>query len=415
MEQIDTLIVGAGQAGLAVSRCLADRGQEHLLLERGRVAESWRSARWDSLRLLTPNWMTRLPGFRYQGDDPDGFMARDEVVRYLGRYADSFAAPVREQTTVLSAAPREGGGFRIETDRGLWLARNLVVATGDCAKPHVPRLARRLPPDLLQLTPDRYRNPRQLPGGGVLVVGASATGVQLADELRRSGRQVTLAVGGHTRALRRYRGRDIMWWFDRMGLFDRSIADMPDAEAARREPSFQLVGREDRGDLDLGTLASRGVQLVGRLVRADGSRLLFAPDLAHNVADADGRLGRLLERIDAFIAANGMHAPAPDAWSPVRLPASIPTRLDLRAAGIETVLWATGYRRSFPWLHAPVFDERGDIRHQRGRTPLSGLYVLGLRFMIRRRSHFLDGVGLDAAEIADSIAGEPRPHDRLAA
>lgn len=410
MKRIDTLIVGGGQAGLATSRCLAERGVDHVVVERGRVGERWRSERWDSLRLLTPNWMSRLPGHTYRGADPDGFMSRLDVVALLDGYARSFGAPVAEETAVLSVAPAAGGdGWRVITDRGSWHARNVVIATGHCDRPRLPGLAAALARQVEQRTTTRYRNPADLPPGGVLVVGASASGVQLADELVRSGRRVTLAVGAHNRLPRRYRGRDILAWLDTLGALDRPLADMPDRRAARREPSLQLVGRAAGEDarLDLGVLARRGVRLAGRLAGADGFRVRFAGDLARTVADADDRMAKLLDRIDRYVAAHGLDDRFPPGSRPprIRLDRPAPDALDLAAEGIATVLWATGYRRVYPWLHAPVLDAEGEIRQRRGRTPLPGLYTVGQQFMIRRRSTFLDGVGLDAREIADEIAG----------
>ncbi|HEX6201545.1 MAG TPA: NAD(P)-binding domain-containing protein [Thermoanaerobaculia bacterium] len=410
MRRIDTVIVGGGQAGLATSRCLAERGVDHVVLERGRIGERWRSERWDSLHLLTPNWMSRLPGHAYRGPDPDGFLHKDEVVALLAGYARSFAAPVEEGTTVTSVAPDRGGdGWRVTTDRGGWRARNVVIASGCCDRPRVPGMAAALDRRVAQVTPDRYRNPADLPPGDVLVVGASATGVQLADEIARSGRGVTLAVGEHNRLPRRYRGRDVVWWLDRLGVLDRPLDDMPDPRAARREPSLQLVGRPagEPADLDLAVLAARGVRLAGRLAAAAGRRVRFAGELRATVAAADARMARVLERIDRSIAAHGLddRFPATPRPEPVRLAGPGPAELDLAARGITTVLWATGYRRVYPWLHAPVLDAEGEIRQRRGRTPLPGLYTVGLQFMIRRRSTFLDGVGRDACEIADEIAG----------
>lgn len=423
MHKTDILIIGGGQAGLAMSRSLADRGIDHVVVERAQVAERWRSQRWDSLRLLTPNWMARLPGWSYRGSDPDGFMKRDEVVSYLGGYARSFDAPVLEETEVLSVAPADGG-WRVVTSGGTWRARCVVVATGHCDLPRVPGLAASLDRRLHQVTTPRYRNPDGLPAGGVLVVGASATGVQLAHELRRSGRDVVLAVGSHNRLPRSYRGRDVLGWLDRLGVLDRALADMPDRRRARREPSLQLVGRTRRDEadaafdgasadrlaeaasLDLGVLSAAGVTLAGRLEGADGGRVRFAPDLAERLSDADRRMHRLLDRVDRHLAGHGLEErfPATPRPAPVELAGPGPRELDLVAAGITTVLWATGYRRVYPWLHAPVLDAEGEIRQERGRTPLPGLYTLGLQFMIRRRSSFLDGVGRDAREIADEIA-----------
>src|SRR5215469_2830731 len=281
VHRVGTLVVGAGQAGLAVSRCLAEQGADHVVIERGRIAERWRTARWGSLRLITPNWMSRLPGWSYSGTDPDGYMAAPELVSYLEDYAGSFAAPVHQNTTVGLVEP-SGNGLRVVTDERTWLASNVIVATGTENRPHVPPFASAIDPGVHQLTAGRYQGPHQVPAGGVLVVGASASGVQIADELRRSGRPVTIAAGGHSRVPRRYRGRDILWWMERAGILGHTIGEMRDARAARSAPSLQLTGRSDH-PVGLDALAARGVTLAGRLVAADGQRLSFADDLPASI------------------------------------------------------------------------------------------------------------------------------------
>ncbi|ABS28418.1 NAD(P)/FAD-dependent oxidoreductase [Anaeromyxobacter sp. Fw109-5] len=404
MRRTDVVVIGGGQAGLAASRCLQARGVAHVVLERGRVAERWRSERWESLRLLTPRWQSRLPGFSYRGPDPDGFMSRREVIGYLEAYARSFVAPVEEGVTV-RALEREDDGYRVTTDAGAWRAGSVIVATGHCDTPHVPALASELPGDVVQLVPTRYRNADALPPGGVLVVGASATGLQLADELHRSGRPVTLAVGRHVRLPRRYRGRDVMAWLDATGFLDEGTDAVGDLEVARRQPSLQLVGRPDHRTLDLGVLRDAGVRLVGRVTGIEGGRVLLSGDLAETIASAERRLVRLLGRIDDHVANVSLGEAVPPA-EPLRpvAPPRAPGSLALRAEGIRTVLWATGYRRSYPWLRVPVLDARGEIRHAGGITPSPGLYVLGLQFLRRRKSSFLDGVGADAAAVVDHLA-----------
>jgi len=405
----DTIVIGGGQAGLAMSRCLSDLRIDHVVLERGRVAERWRSERWDSLRLLTPSWQSRLPGRRYSGPDPDGYMTMGEVVGYLESYARSLDVPVETGTTVQSVE-RAPGGYRVTTDRGTWKSRNVVIATGYCDVPHVPEMGSRLPSDILQMVPSRYRNPDQLPEGGVLVVGASASGVQLTDEIHASGRPVTLTVGRHTRMPRRYRGRDILWWLDAMGVFDESANDVYDIEVSRRQPSLQLVGRPDHATLDLPLLQGRGVRLTGRATGVDGGRVSFADDLVAHTAAADARLARLQQRIDAYVAEAGLAGTVgpPEPFVPFLWPAPSPAEIDLRTEGIRTVLWATGYRRRYPWLQVPVLDARGEIRHDGGVTPSPGLYVIGYNFLRRRKSTFIDGVGDDARDLAAHIA-ERRP------
>jgi len=404
MRYTDTVIVGGGQAGLAMSRCLGQRGLDHVVLERGRIAERWRSERWDSLRLLTPNRQSRLPGYSYAGPDADGYMTMPEVVSYLEGYARSFAAPVEEGTTVRRVEPATGG-YRVTTDSGTWWAANVVIATGHCDVPFTPEMAGRLPSAIRQVVPTRYRNPSELPEGGVLVVGASASGIQLADEIHASGRLVTLAVGRHTRLPRRYRGRDILWWFDAMGLFDQGAGDVYDLEIAREQPSLQLVGRPDHRTLDLPLLESRGVRLTGRVVGVEGHRVVLDDDLVKHTAGADVKLATLLARIDEYVERSGLEreVEAAEPFCPFLWPAEAPTGIDLRAEGIRTVVWATGFRRRYPWLEVPALDSRGEIRHEGGVTPAPGLYVLGLNFQRRRKSTFIDGVGDDARDLAEHL------------
>lgn len=401
MRRTGVVVVGGGQAGLAMSRVLGERGIDHVVLERGRIGERWRSERWDSLRLLTPRWQSRLPGFAYRGPDPDGFMSKHELIRYLEAYARSFGAPV-ERAAVTSVA-RAGAGYRVDCDGGPWAAGAVVVATGHCHHARVPAWASGLPRAMVQVVPTRYRNPGQLPEGGVLVVGASATGVQLASELQRSGRPVTLAVSRHARMPRRYRGRDILWWYDALGVGRQRAEAVADLESARAAPSLQLVGSPEHRTLDLAVLRGEGVRLVGRALGAAGGRVSLSDDLAESVHAADERLARFLARIDAYVTEHGIAAPPAE---PLRrmAPGPTPDTLDLRAEGIRSVVWAAGYRRSYPWLRVPVLDDRGEIRHQGGVTPAPGLYVLGLPLLRRRSSTWLDGVGDDARELAEHLS-----------
>ena len=398
MHAVETLVVGAGQAGLAVSRCLTRQGADHVVVERGRIAERWRTARWESLRLLTPNWMSRLPAWSYPGPDPDGYMAAPELVSYLEDYAGSFTAPVHENTTV-ELVEASGSGLRVVTDQGTWLTRNVVVATGTENRAYVPPVASGIDLGIHQLTARRYQGPHQVPGGGVLVVGASASGVQIADELRRAGRPVVISVGRHARVPRRYRGRDILWWMDRAGVLGHTIDQVRDARSARRAPSLQLSGRGNH-PVGLDALAAGGVRLAGRLVAADGRRLSFADDLPATIGGAQARLDRLLRTIDGYITHSGGEGAGPaDPPASFAAPPG-PVQLDLRRAGISTVIWATGYEPAYPWLRVPVLDRHGEIAHHRGLTNVPGLYVLGLKFLYRRNSTFVNGVGGDARFVA---------------
>ena len=396
---VETVIIGAGQAGLALSHFLGAAGHGHVVLERGRVGERWRSERWDSLRLLTPNWLNRLPGTAPLSE-PAGYLDRDGVIAYLEDYAAG--APVRERTTVRRVRHTKTG-YHVATDRGHWHAANVVIATGDCDVPRIPAAAATAPAFLHQLHAARYRRPEHLPDGGVLVVGAGPSGQQLAAELRRAGRDVVIAVGRHARMPRRYRGRDIFTWLHAVGQLDTHADDVPDLAAARRAPSFPVSGAAGGESLGLDRLVDLGVTVTGRLEGFAGVHAQFGADLEHQLREADRRLDRALGQIDAHIERTGAAAEPPERAAPLALPPA-PDRLDL--GGIGTVLWATGYRRAYPWLDVPVLDARGELVHREGVTPAPGLYALGLRFQRVRRSHFIGGVGADAARIAEAIMAE---------
>lgn len=414
MRHTDVVIIGGGQAGLAMSHCLSARRIDHVVLERGQVAERWRSERWDSLRLLTPNWMTRLPGFAYDGPDTEGFMTSSELVAFFERYARSFPSPLETETPV-EAIEAFGDTFLVATPRGTWEASQIVLATGYADRPLVPAMASRLDPVVHQVVPSKYRNPSALPPGGVVVVGASATGIQLADEIRASGRHVVLSTGHHLRVPRRYRGRDIMWWLDRAGILDDTEDSVYDVAMSRQAPSFQLVGRPDHATLDLLRLARAGVIVVGRLMAIEGRRLRFDDDLVKTTAAADVKLASLLSRLDRLAERTGLDAcvAGPEPFEPL-WPAFLdaPTELDLTAAGISTIVWATGYRRTYPWLKMPLLDERGELRHRGGVTVRAGVYALGLAFQRTRKSAFIDGVGADAQVLAGRIAAVLRQDAR---
>jgi putative flavoprotein involved in K+ transport len=392
VRAVDVVIVGAGHNGLAMSAVLSGQGIDHLVLERGSVAQSWRSERWDSMRLLTPNWMTRLPGWRYDGPDRDGFMRAGELADAIARYALRVSAPVRAHTTVLGAQ-RDGAGYRVHTDDGDWRCRAVVIASGAFGEPVVPRVGRQLPADVHSLHAAGYRRPGQLPPGRVLVVGASATGLQLAREIHASGRPVTLAVGEHVRLPRRYRGRDIHWWMNAAGWLQQRIEHEADPERARRLPSPQLAGTPERASLDLGSLRAEGVEVVGRLAGVRDGRALFSGSLRNVCALADLKMNRLLEGIDAFAESTGLDR---EVGPPERFPSTQPQgapRLALALGReVRTVLWATGYRPRLSWLQLPVFDASGVLRHDRGVVEgAPNLYVLGLPFMRQRQSSFIHG------------------------
>jgi len=392
----ETVIIGAGQAGLSLSRYLAAARRPHVVLDRGRIGERWRSERWDSLTLLTPNWLNRLDGAPPH-DDEHGFLGRDALVRYLERYAAS--APVRENVEVRKVERTRDDGFRVVTDAGTWQTRNVVVATGDSADPRVPTLAVTLEGPR-QIHSVGYRNPQSLPPGGVLIVGAGPTGQQLAAELRRAGRRVVLAVGAHGRMVRRYRGRDIWCWLDALGDLDQRREDRPD-EAARPR-SLTVTGANGGEQLDLALLDGLGVTLTGRLERFDGGMARFAGDLGANVADAERRMSRVLDRIDERFPDWPNEPDRPERISLSEAPSAV----DLVHEDVAIVIWATGYRRSYPWLDVDVLDANGEIEQRDGITGVPGLYVLGRNFQSRRSSHFIGRVGRDAAFIAALLVRE---------
>ena len=405
MRKVDAVIIGAGHAGLAMSQCLAQRAIDHVVIERGEVANSWRTERWDSLRLLTPNWQRRLPGIAYEGDDPDGFATMPEVIDFIDGYARLIAAPVETQTRVTSVR-RADDGYVVTTTRGTWLCRAVVLASGACNIASVPAFAAALPSTISALTPMQYRNPGALELGGVLVVGASASGIQLAHEIRRSGREVTLAVGEHIRAPRTYRGRDIQWWMAAAGVLDQRYDELDDIARARRVPSLQLTGAPDRAMIDLNALRAIGVQLTGRVVDCHEGALRFSGSLRNQCALSDLKMGRLLDTIDAWVTANGLDdvVDAPHRFAPTVVDESPPLRLDPTRRNIRTIIWATGFRPDYSWLEVPVLDRKGQVRHDGGIVlDAPGMYLMGLPFLRRRKSALIDGAAADARDLSDHL------------
>ncbi len=402
---ITTVVIGAGHAGLAMSHCLAERGIDHVLLERGEVANTWKTERWDTLTLLTPNWMSRLPGFGYEGDDPDGYRTLPETIAFIERYAQVISAPVQTDT-VVTAVRRTESGYQVATDQGDWRCRTLVLATGANNIAHVPAVAEAVPPGIAMLTPMQYHGPDQLDQGGVLVVGAAATGVQLADEIHRSGRPVTLSVAEHVRAPRVYRGKDILWWMDATGLHDERYDEVEDIVRARRLPSFQLVGTAERATLDLNALAGIGVKLIGQLAGIEDGKAQFSGSLRNVCVSADLKMERLLDTIDEWATANGLdgEVDAPHRFAPTEVEVAPPLGMDLTNGDIRTIIWATGFRPDYSWLDVPVFDRKGQVRHDGGIVDSPGMYLIGMPFLRRRKSVFFDGAGDDARDLSQHLA-----------
>ena len=398
-------MIGAGHSGLAMSRQLADRDIDHIVIERGEVANSWRTERWDSLRLLTPNWQCRLPGYAYADNDPDGFMTMPEVVSFIDGYAQLIDAPVQTGTAV-TAVTANAGGYAVATERGEWRSRCVVLASGACNAPSIPGLAAELPASIASVTALDYRSPERLPDGGVLVVGASATGLQVSEEIARSGRPVTLAVGEHVRMPRVYRDRDIQWWMQRTGLLDDRYDEMDDLTRARNLPSPQLVGSPERKTLDLNVLSALGVRLVGRLMGLGDGRAQFSGSLPNVCTLADLKMNRLLNSIDEWATQHEARAEPGERFAKTVVPDAPSLGFDLVKEGIETVVWATGYRPDYSWLDVPVLDRKGRIRHDGGVVAdAPGMVVMGLTFLRRRKSSFIHGAEDDARDLAGHLAG----------
>jgi putative flavoprotein involved in K+ transport len=403
----DLIIIGGGPAGLALSYHLGRCGMPHLILEQGGPGESWRSRRWDSLHLVAPNWHLRLPGHPYAGPDPDGFLHRDEVLDYITGYAAAIGAPLRAGVRVRAVKAGPGGaGFLLDTTDGAYAAAQLVVATGAFAAPRIPAWAAELPPGIAQLQAAAYRRPSDLPAGGVLVAGSGESGLQIAEELRRSGRAVWLAAGRGYWLPRRYRGRDSIWWLHELGALAQTRDSLPGGDVRNAPPGPQLTGAGGGRDLNLHTLARDGVALLGRLEGVDGVRLRFAGDLAERLAEADRAAANFCASVDAHIAAGGLAAPAEAAPSYRQAYAaadSAPRTLDLAASGVTAVVWATGYRPDYGWLGLPVCDAEGYPAHRRGVTGWPGLYFLGLEWLHTAASAIFLGIGDDAAYLAEVI------------
>jgi len=401
----DVIVIGAGHSGLAMSQFLSARGIEHVILERGVIANSWVHERWDSLQLLTPNWQSKLPGFPYSGPNPDGFMTMPEVIGFIRSYAAVCEAPVITDTQV-TAVQACDGGYRVVSSRGTWRTRAVVLAGGAFNIPLVPGLSQAVPTRIAQFTSREYRNPAQLEAGGVLVVGASATGLQLAEEIHKSGRPVTLAVGEHVRMPREYRGRDIQYWMDVTGLLDEQHDAVDDLRRARRVPSPQLTGSSPRRSLDLNALQQAGVRLVGRLAAVRDGKALFSGSLRNVCTLADLKMNRLLDRIDAWLDSSGDAESAAPAqrYAPTAVSDSLRLDLDLKSGEIRSIVWATGFRPDYSWLDVPVLDHKGQIRHDGGVTDAPGMVVMGLPFLRRRKSSYIHGAEDDARDLSKYLA-----------
>lgn len=407
IDTVDTVVIGAGQAGLSASHYLRQADREHVVLERDRIGERWRSGVWDSFTLVSPNWTVQLPDFPYDGNDPDGFMRKDELVQHLERFARKVDPPVRTGVEVTSVT-RDGmnDALRVATTDGTYRARNVVVATGSFRHRKRPGGADALPADVVQLHTSEYRSPDALPDGAVLVVGSGQSGTQIADELRRHGRRTFLSVGSAGRFPRRYRGKDLFWWADRLGIFDRTVADL-DSPAERFRAHPQLTGRDGGRSLDLHALARDGVELLGRFRGVERGALRFAPDLHDTLARIDEGVAEFLRNLEGAVAKLGLDLPPPDERdNPVlRDGYDAPLRTELAAdrEGISTVVWATGYRHDFSWIEPLPLDAWDYPTSDRGVTDVPGLYLLGLHWLHQHRSGLFLGVAADAEHVIGNL------------
>jgi putative flavoprotein involved in K+ transport len=403
-EKHDTVIVGGGQAGLAMSYHLRERGREHIILERRRVAERWRTERWDSLRFQLPNRWLELPGKPYAGTDPNGFTHHSDVVRFIVDYAAEIAAPVRTGVEVTSLSPGEAsGGYAVETTDGKITARHVVIATGPFQRPLIPDYSAAVPSSVYQTDATRYRNPAELPPGAVLIVGTGNSGCQIADELLHSGRRVFLAVGRHSRAPRRYRGKDLIWWYESLGRFDVSVDTFP---GRRYPPTSIMTGINGGYDLDPRRLGGAGVSLLGRVLDINDGTLALADDVEKLLAAADNSYATFIEAADRLAATPEMRSEVDQTEVPAPLPpprVDNIRRLNLREENIRTIIWTNGFGYSFDWVTLPIFDDKGAPVQQRGVTACPGVYFLGLHWMHTFRSAILSFVGRDASYLADHI------------
>ena len=412
IEHVNTLIIGAGQAGIAASEHLASRGIPHLVLEKKRIAESWRTARWDSLVANGPAWHDRFPNMDFTGCGPDAFVPKEQVADYFVAYAEKIGAPVRCGVEVKAVHKEADGSFRVETSEGVIKAANVVSATGAFQRPIIPAVV----PDesgIMQIHSNAYRNPAQLPDGAVLVVGAGSSGTQIADELLRSGRRVYLSIGPHDRPPRRYRGHDFVWWLGALGIWDLKVS-APNTEHA----TIAVSGAYGGQTVDFRRLAARGMNLLGRAESYEDGVLHFAPDLAHNIARGDANYLSLLDRADEYAAKHRLDLPEePEARRMEPDPDCMTNStlsLNLKDTGIASIIWATGYAQDFSWLKADAFDDKGRPVHERGVSKVPGLYFLGLPWLSRRASSFIWGVWHDADYIAGQIAERRQPQLRAA-
>jgi putative flavoprotein involved in K+ transport len=405
-EQIETIVVGGGHAGLTMSYFLSQCGREHVVLERGQLGERWRSERWDSFCFQFPNWTIELAGYKYHCDDPDAFAPGREIVRFIEDYARFIKAPKRCGVEVTSLEQiADSRRYLLTTNNGTIDAANVVIATGPYQLSVIPAISAGVPKNIFQVHSSAYRNPAQLPPGAVLVVGSGASGCQIADDLNQSGRQVYLSVGRHTRVPRRYRGRDFAYWGPALGRTEQIVDTVP--EHLRKGSELLLTGANGGYDVDLRAMAGRGIVLLGHLQTIKDDKLVLADDLAQNIAKGDELFGNFKKAIDEYVAKAGLDVPEePRPMMPKEVLTPV-SHLNLKDAGINAIVWASGFRCNFDWVKLPIFDEAGEPVHRRGVTQFPGIYFLGLRWLYKRKSAFLlrASGAEDAAYLAEQIMG----------
>jgi putative flavoprotein involved in K+ transport len=402
-KHFSVIVIGGGQAGLSASYLLKERGIDHIVFEKNRLAESWRSKRWETFCLVTPNWQCQLPGHPYSGPDPHGFMVKDEIVAYIESYARSFQPPIYEGVTVSRLRRNDAGAFEVTTDIGIFTADQVVVATGGYQDATIPRMAERVSTEIHQIHSSDYKNAESLPPGEVLVVGSGQSGCQIAEDLHLAGRRVHLCVGGAPRTARRYRGKDVVDWLNDMGYYDKPIHEHPQKERVRSKSNHYVTGRDGGRDIDLRKFAKEGMRLYGRLKEVRGSMLRFAADLKQNLDQADSVADSIKNTIDKHIEANGISAPVEPRYQPVWQPAGEILELDYFAAKIAIVIWSIGFHADYRWIELPIFDGKGYPGHHRGVTTVSGLYFLGLPWQYTWGSGRFSGVARDAKYLIEHI------------
>ncbi|TNE95271.1 MAG: MSMEG_0569 family flavin-dependent oxidoreductase [Gammaproteobacteria bacterium] len=397
------IVIGGGQAGISVSYYLQQHNVDHLIIEKNTMMSAWRDQRWDSFTLVTPNWQCQLPDHPYDGDDPKGFMNKDEINEYLGRFAAKVNPPIIEGVNVEKVSIMHTGEYRVETSAGIYTADQVVVASGGFRVPIIPRMAEKIPDSLYQIHSERYHNPEELPEGGVLVVGSGQSGAQIAEDLHLAGKHVFLATGDAPRVARQYRGKDVVEWLHDMKYYDISVEEHPLREGVRDNTNHYVTGRDGGREIDLRRFATEGMELYGLMTDFDGENLIFKPDLKANLDHADDVYRNINSRIDKFIEENGIDAPPPTPYVPVWEPAEERVTLNLKESGIASIIWCIGFSPDFSWLDAPVFNGQGHPQHVRGVTKQPGLYFIGLPWLYTWGSGRFSGIARDAEYLVSNI------------